>query len=202
MAYWKFDDPDEHEPARGLHRSLFVARDSSGHGNDLPLLTPPEPVDVRIEQVRAAACACARSRALVCAGVRIEQAWAAGRPRTTLAFRRSCCCCACVLANVTCFFATRACVAAGVRVARAQKGRAMEAAAALRFQNNYALNTEATGLPPRSFTLELWARAPRWEEGGPPHATAALLSLAGHTHGARGEFVHAVAAKRRSVVLF
>lgn len=36
-AYWHFNDPEE----SGLYRSAVVARDSSGRGNDIKLLTLP-----------------------------------------------------------------------------------------------------------------------------------------------------------------
>ena len=35
----------------GIHRDHLVAKDSSGNGNDLPLVTPPLRQDVTISQV-------------------------------------------------------------------------------------------------------------------------------------------------------
>ena len=51
MAYWKFDDAGEFDDAgRALpHRT---ARDSSGQGNDLPLVVMPQPRATTIQQVR------------------------------------------------------------------------------------------------------------------------------------------------------
>ncbi|BDA49076.1 probable Sushi, von Willebrand factor type A, EGF and pentraxin pentraxin domain-containing protein at C-terminar half [Coccomyxa sp. Obi] len=45
VAYWKFNEPDE---AGGT--SHFVAKDSSGNGNDLPLVSPPLHSDVDISK--------------------------------------------------------------------------------------------------------------------------------------------------------
>ncbi|KAK9844409.1 hypothetical protein WJX74_002134 [Apatococcus lobatus] len=47
VAYWQFNDPDEHP---GVVQAHLVAKDSSGHGNDLPLINPPTRIDDKIEQ--------------------------------------------------------------------------------------------------------------------------------------------------------
>jgi len=47
LAYWKFNDPDSDD---GIHKDHLVAKDSSGNGNDLPLVTPPSRQDVQISQ--------------------------------------------------------------------------------------------------------------------------------------------------------
>lgn len=49
MAYWKFDDAGEFDEA-GRALPHLVARDSSGQGNDLPLVVLPQPRDTSIQQ--------------------------------------------------------------------------------------------------------------------------------------------------------
>ena len=51
MAYWKFDDAGEFDDA-GRALPHLSARDSSGQGNDLPLVVMPQPRATTIQQVR------------------------------------------------------------------------------------------------------------------------------------------------------
>ena len=48
-AYWHFDDPQ----SNGIYRETLVARDSSGRGNDLPLITLPALSTQHIDKVGA-----------------------------------------------------------------------------------------------------------------------------------------------------
>ncbi|KAK9814590.1 hypothetical protein WJX72_008328 [[Myrmecia] bisecta] len=91
VAYWQFNDPDEDG---GLVKVHLVAKDSSGRGNDLPLIVPPERQDVTIDKD--------------------------GKHFPT---------------------------------------------SALSFQNNYAMNSEMTGMPTRDVTVEFWARTPASFQG-------------------------------------
>ena len=49
-AYWKFDDPQ----LDGIFTAALKARDSSGRGNDLPLVTLPVASRQRVERVGGA----------------------------------------------------------------------------------------------------------------------------------------------------
>ena len=55
VAYWKFDDAGEFDPT-GRAMPHLTARDSSGQGNDLPLVVLPQPHMAGIEKVRARWC--------------------------------------------------------------------------------------------------------------------------------------------------
>jgi hypothetical protein len=48
-AAWSFNDPE----VNGIYRETLMARDSSGRGNDLPLITLPAASMQVIEQVGA-----------------------------------------------------------------------------------------------------------------------------------------------------
>ncbi len=50
VAYWKFDDGGEVD-LEGRPLPHLTARDSSGQGNDLPLVVMPQPRAVSIQQV-------------------------------------------------------------------------------------------------------------------------------------------------------
>lgn len=50
VAYWKFDDASEFDP-EGRALPHLSARDSSGQGNDLPLVVMPQPRAAVIEKV-------------------------------------------------------------------------------------------------------------------------------------------------------
>ena len=47
MAYWKFDEPSAMDPD-GRPLPHLTAKDASGNGNNLPLITPPQPRPVTI----------------------------------------------------------------------------------------------------------------------------------------------------------
>ncbi|KAK9918751.1 hypothetical protein WJX75_006574 [Coccomyxa subellipsoidea] len=47
IAYWKFNEPDEADGQMSAH---LVAKDSSGNGNDLPLVSPPLHFDADIKK--------------------------------------------------------------------------------------------------------------------------------------------------------
>lgn len=51
-AYWKFNDPE----LNGIYRETLVAKDSSGRGNDLRLVTLPTARRERIEKVGRGRC--------------------------------------------------------------------------------------------------------------------------------------------------
>ena len=51
VAYWKFDDASDFD-AEGRALPHLSARDSSGQGNDLPLVVLPQPRAATIQKVR------------------------------------------------------------------------------------------------------------------------------------------------------
>ena len=50
VAYWKFDEPSD-MGTDGRPLPHMVAKDASGNGNNLPLITPPQPRPVTIVKV-------------------------------------------------------------------------------------------------------------------------------------------------------
>jgi hypothetical protein len=50
VAYWKFDEPSDMD-ADGRPLPHLTAKDASGNGNNLPLITPPQPRPVTISKV-------------------------------------------------------------------------------------------------------------------------------------------------------
>lgn len=49
MAYWQFEDTIQFDKKTGASKPRLVAKDSSRHGNHLPLINPPQAADVIIE---------------------------------------------------------------------------------------------------------------------------------------------------------
>ena len=53
VAYWKFDEPSGMDPD-GRPLPHMVAKDASGNGNNLPLITPPQPRTANIAKAARA----------------------------------------------------------------------------------------------------------------------------------------------------
>jgi hypothetical protein len=49
VAYWQFEDTMQYDKKTGASKARLVAKDSSHHGNHLPLINPPQAADVIIE---------------------------------------------------------------------------------------------------------------------------------------------------------
>jgi hypothetical protein len=49
VAYWQFEDTVQYDKKTGASKPRLVAKDSSHHGNHLPLINPPQAADVIIE---------------------------------------------------------------------------------------------------------------------------------------------------------
>jgi hypothetical protein len=62
VAYWQFEDTIAYDKKTGASKPRLVAKDSSHHGNHLPLVNPPKAADVIIENDVRVHCCCKNVR--------------------------------------------------------------------------------------------------------------------------------------------
>lgn len=136
-AYWKFNDPE----LNGIYRETLVAKDSSGRGNDLRLVTLPAARKETIEKVGGRLLLCCPA---FCRAPALLREFLSGQVACRCCrVAKSCCPCRALWLS-TCL--SSACHPAP---APTQQGSSRLEAGAMAFRNNYAMQQSFSGMPER-----------------------------------------------------